>query len=104
MRTRLSWIFLNFLLWLPLAASAGAPGSEVLVDFLAIPGSAGLGAIERRDYAPYRGAAVSRDLVPLYMYEGEQIYLHATRDGVKLAERSNHDHELCLGYRFEGCR
>ncbi|MDB5754743.1 MAG: MipA/OmpV family protein, partial [Massilia sp.] len=79
MRTRLSLASLISLLWLPLAASAGPAGSDVLVDFLAIPGSAGLGGIERLAYSPYRGAAVSRDLVPLYMYEGEQVYLHATR-------------------------
>jgi outer membrane protein len=102
MRTRLSRTFLISLLWLPLAASAGPVGAEVMVDFLAIPGSAGLGVIERRAYAPYRGAAASRDLVPLYMYEGEQIYLHATRAGLKLAERSDHDLELFLDYRFEG--
>ncbi|MDB5910339.1 MAG: MipA/OmpV family protein [Massilia sp.] len=102
MRTRLSLASLISLLWLPLAASAGPAGSDVLVDFLAIPGSAGLGGIERLAYSPYRGAAVSRDLVPLYMYEGEQVYLHATRAGIKLAERSDHDFELFIDYRFEG--
>lgn len=89
-------------LMLPLAASAGAAGSDVLVDFLAIPGSAGLGAIQRLAYTPYRGATVSRDLVPLYMYEGKQAYLHATRAGLKLSERQDHDLEVFIDYRFEG--
>jgi outer membrane protein len=87
---------------LPVAASAGPAGSDVLVDFLAIPGSAGLGAIERLAYTPYRGATVSRDLVPLYMYEGKQFYLHATRAGLKLSERRDHDLEVFIDYRFEG--
>jgi outer membrane protein len=98
MRTRLPLISLL----LPLTAMAGPAGSDVLVDFLAIPGSAGLGAIQRLAYSPYRGAAVSQDLVPLYMYEGKQFYLHATRVGLKLSERSDHALEVFLDYRFEG--
>ncbi len=87
---------------LPLCAAAGPAGSDVLIDLLAIPGSAGLGAIQRLAYSPYRGAAVSQDVVPLYMYEGKQFYLHATRVGYKLSERGNHDLEVFLDYRFEG--
>jgi outer membrane protein len=97
---RFKLVFLS--LMLPLAACAGPAGSDVLVDFLAIPGSAGLGAIERLAYTPYRGGAVSRDLVPLYMYEGKRFYLHATRAGLKLSEREDHDLEIFLDYRFEG--
>ena len=102
MRFKLALISLTLPLMLPLAAHAGPAGSDVLVDFLAIPGSAGLGAIERFAYTPYRGAANSRDLVPLYMYEGKQFYLHATRAGFKLSERKDHDLEVFLDYRFEG--
>jgi outer membrane protein len=90
------------LLLLPLTAMAGPAGFDVLVDFLAIPGSAGLGLIQRLEYTPYRGAALSQDLVPLYLYEGERFYLHATRAGVKLTEQRDHDLELFLDYRFEG--
>jgi outer membrane protein len=99
MRNRLS---LLALLLAPLTALAGPAGSDVLVDFLAIPGSAGLGAIQRLAYSPYRGASVSQDLVPLYMYEGKQFYLHGTRVGIKLSERRDHDLEAFLDYRFEG--
>jgi outer membrane protein len=98
MRTRLTIISLL----LPLTASAGPAGSDVLADFLAIPGSAGLGAIQRFAYTPYRGAAISQDLVPLYLYEGKRVYLHATRAGLKLSERRDHDLEVFLDYRFEG--
>ena len=94
--------FLLPALLLPLSAFAGPAGSDVLVDLLAIPGSAGLGAIQRLAYSPYRGSVVSQDLVPLYMYEGKQFYLHATRVGMKLSERRDHDLEVFLDYRFEG--
>jgi outer membrane protein len=87
---------------LPLAAAAGPAATDVLVDFLAIPGSAGLGAIQRLDGSPYRGAAVTRDLVPLYMYEGNYVYLHATRVGLKLHRPEADGLELFLDYRYEG--
>jgi outer membrane protein len=90
------------LLMLPLAASAGPAATDVLVDFLAIPGSAGLGAIQRLDRPPYKNANVSQDLVPLYMYEGERVYLHGTRAGLKFAERRDHGFEVFLDYRYEG--
>jgi outer membrane protein len=90
------------LLTLPLAASAAPAATDVLVDFLTVPGSAGLGAIQRLDRPPYRDANVSQDLVPLYMYEGEHIYLHASRVGLKLNERNDHHVELFLDYRYEG--
>jgi outer membrane protein len=88
---------------LPLAAHASPPANtEVLVDLLAIPGSAGLGAIQRVGYTPYRGAAVSRDLVPLYMYEGKQVFLHATRVGWKLSDQPASGFDVFLDYRYEG--
>ncbi|HEU4375610.1 MAG TPA: MipA/OmpV family protein [Telluria sp.] len=99
MRNRLS---LLALLLAPLTALAGPAGSDVLVDFLAIPGSAGLGGLQRLVFSPYRGGAVTQDLVPLYMYEGKQFYLHGTRAGIKLSERTDHDLEVFLDYRFEG--
>jgi outer membrane protein len=86
-------------LLVPLAAHAT---SEVLVDLLAIPGSAGLGAIQRSGTTPYRGANIGYDLVPLYMYEGKTMYLHASRIGVKLAEQPRHSVDVFLDYRFEG--
>jgi outer membrane protein len=99
MRSRLA---LLPLLAVPLAASAGPAATDELVDFLAIPGSAGLGAIQRLDRAPYKDANVSEDLVPLYMYEGEHLYLHASRVGLKLSGRQDHGLELFLDYRYEG--
>jgi outer membrane protein len=96
MRTRFCF---SFLLALPLAAQAGP---EALVDFLAVPGSAGLGAMQRVQSSPYKGAATGYDLVPLYLYEGERVYLHSTRLGLKLFKQPASRFDLLLDYRFEG--
>ena len=85
----------------PLAAQAG-PGPEGLVDFLSVPGSAGLGAIQRIQSSPYKGAPTSYDLVPLYLYEGERVFLHSTRLGLKLFKQPDSRFDLLLDYRFEG--
>jgi outer membrane protein len=102
MHTRSTRLSLLALLLAPLAAAASSGGTDVLVDFLAIPGSAGLGAIQRFGYTPYKGATISRDLVPLYMYEGKTVYLHATRVGLKLSEQPRYGFDVFLDYRFEG--
>jgi outer membrane protein len=90
------------LLMLPLLAHAGPASTDVLVDFLAIPGSAGLGAIQRLDRPPYKEANTSQDLVPLYMYEGKRVFLHASRVGLKTDDSKQHWLELFLDYRYEG--
>ncbi|MES2296011.1 MAG: MipA/OmpV family protein [Pseudomonadota bacterium] len=87
------------LLLLPLAARAT---SDVLIDLLAIPGSAGLGAIQRSTYTPYKGAHVGYDLVPVYMYEGKRVFLHATRIGIKLSNETGYGFDTFLDYRYEG--
>ena len=91
---------LSFLaLLLPLTASAG---TETLIDLLAIPGSAGLGAMMRSEQSPYKGVGVSNDLVPLYIYEGNRVFLHGTRAGLKLVDVERYKFDLFLDYRFEG--
>ena len=89
---------------LPLAVlpHAARASSDVLVDFLAIPGSAGLGAIERSEYTPYKGAKIDHDLIPLYMYEGKRVFLHASRVGLKMSEEPGSGFDVFLDYRFEG--
>jgi outer membrane protein len=49
---------------------------------LATPGGAGLGAAIRGERSMYRGAGVRNDLLPLYMYDGKHLYLHAYRFGL----------------------
>jgi outer membrane protein len=90
------------LLLLLLAPVPAWAGTETLIDLVATPGSAGLGALQRVTYTAYRGSAFGLDLVPLYIYEGERVYLHATRVGLKLRERERYGLDVFLDYRYEG--
>jgi outer membrane protein len=83
----------------PLAANAA---SDALADLLAVPGSAGLGAIMQSEQSAYKGVGVSNDLVPLYLYEGKQVFLHGSRAGIKLVDEPRHRFDLFLDYRYEG--
>ncbi len=56
----------------------------------------------RAEQSPYKGGGVTNDMMPLYVYEGERVYLHGTRVGLKLAEVPRHSLGLFLDYRFEG--
>jgi outer membrane protein len=90
-----------------LLAAAAAPllalaNVDPLIDTLAEPGSAGLGLLIRAQPSPYRGAGDRFDFVPLYLYEGERLFLHATRAGIKLINDSDNRLDLILNYRFEG--
>ena len=68
-----------------LAAPAYAVGgTEPLVDILNAPGSAGIGLATRIETSPYVGGGTRYDLLPLYLYEGERLFLHANRLGLKL--------------------
>ncbi|NMM09453.1 MAG: MipA/OmpV family protein, partial [Polaromonas sp.] len=65
--------------------AASANGNiEPLTDILSEPSSAGLGAVTSFELSPYREAGTRYDLLPLYLYEGERLFLHANRVGVKL--------------------
>ena len=81
-----------------------APRAEVdpLVDILTTPGSAGLGALTRIYPSPYQDAGPQVDLLPLYLYEGERLFLHSSRAGIKLLDRPENRLDLILDYRFEG--
>ena len=83
----------------PLAAAAN---TDALSGLLAVPGSAGLGVMIRSERSPYEGAGVRHDIVPLYLYEGERFFLHASRAGLKLSDDGRHRVDLFLDYRIEG--
>jgi len=91
--------FLWFAAALPLAAVAH---TGPLGDLLVAPGSAGLGAMIRSERSPYKGAGVSQDLVPLYLYEGKRFFLHPTRAGLKLSDDGRNRVDLFLDFRHEG--
>ncbi len=84
------------------ASAAALANSDPLVGVVSEPGGAGVGAALRMERSPYRGAGTRNDLVPLYLYEGEYLYLHAYRLGLKLEASERHRFDLFLSHRFEG--
>src|SRR3982751_4617061 len=58
--------------------------TEPITDILPATGSAGLGVVTRVERSPYKDGGTRYDLLPLYLYEGERLFLHANRGGVKL--------------------
>ena len=89
-----------------LCTPASADGLEPLTEILKTPGSAGLGMATRAATSPYLGGGTRYDLVPLYLYEGDRLFLHANRAGVKLfndGDRSaGQRFDLFVEQRFEG--
>ena len=91
---------LAFCIALP-AASARA-NSDALTGVLSGSGDAGLGVAWRAERSLYRGAGTRFDLVPLYLYEGRHLYLHAYRIGLKLDRGPDRRFDAFLSHRFEG--
>lgn len=56
----------------------------------------------RMEQSPYRGAGTRNDLVPLYVYEGRNAYLHGYRAGFKLEPDKKHRFDFFVAHRFEG--
>ncbi|MGH6637242.1 MAG: MipA/OmpV family protein [Polaromonas sp.] len=82
---------------------AGANGNlEPLTNILSAPGSAGLGFVTRVERSPYREAGTRYDVLPLYLYEGERLFLHANRGGVKLLNGAEQRLDLFVEQRLEG--
>ena len=84
-------------------------GTEPLTDILNAPGSAGLGFVTRVETSPYKGGGTRYDLLPLYLYEGERLFLHANRLGIKLItqgdrikDSTGHRLDLFVEQRPEG--
>ncbi len=91
---------------LAVTSARAAGGTEPLTDILNTPGSAGVGFLTRIETSPYQGAGTRYDLLPLYLYEGERLFLHANRVGVKLLNAadggSGQRLDLFVEQRFEG--
>ncbi|MGH8703943.1 MAG: MipA/OmpV family protein [Burkholderiales bacterium] len=89
-----------------LLCALGAPqvlaNSDPLTGVISVPGGAGLGVATRFEHSPYRGGGTRNDLVPIYLYEGKYVYLHAYRLGLKLEPGERHRFDLFLSHRFEG--
>jgi MipA family protein len=90
--------------WLGAAASlvalSAAASSDPFVDLLP-EGGAAVGFTWRYERSPYRGADSAPDNLPLYLYEGEHAYLHASRVGLKWKSDAWR-FDAFLRYRFEG--
>jgi MipA family protein len=84
-----------------LPAFAGG-NTEPLTDILSSPGSAGLGLVTRIERSPYKDAGTRYDLLPLYLYEGERLFLHANRGGIKLLNGTERRLDLFVEQRLEG--
>ena len=65
-----------------LASGPAAATSDFLADLVG-KDSAGLGAAVRVEHSLYRGDGVRIDVLPVYLYEGERVYLHSNRFGLK---------------------
>jgi outer membrane protein len=84
-------------------SSAQASGiNEPPTDVLSTPGSVGLGAITQIEASPYKGTGTRGDLLPLYLYEGERVFLHSGRAGLKLLDSPEHRLDFFLDKRLEG--
>lgn len=81
---------------------ASANGSIEPLTILTEPGSAGLGSVMQVEPSPYREGGTRYDLLPLYLYEGERIFLDANRAGVKLLATREQRVDLFVGQRLEG--
>src|SRR5688572_3034335 len=78
------------------------PNSDPLTG-VAAPGGAGIGAVMRQERMPYRGATTQRDFLPLYLYEGERLYLHSHSIGLRFGNVGNEPrYDVFLRHRFEG--
>lgn len=86
------------------AVVLGATGANAqpFADILEIPGSAGLGAVVRAEKSPYLDGGTRYDLLPLYLYEGERLFLQGNRVGFKLRKSDSENLNLFIEQRFEG--
>lgn len=82
-------------------ARAGV-GVDPLTEVLGTSGSVGLGFLAQVAPSPYKDGGVRFDLLPLYLYEGETLFLRANRAGVKLFSNNAQRLDLFLEQRLEG--
>src|SRR5262245_51153560 len=87
-----------------LSAAASAPAlatSDFLADIVRND-SAGLGAAVRVERSLYRGDGTRIDLLPVYLYEGEHVYLHSNRFGLKFNLDATRRFDVFVSRRLEG--
>lgn len=77
-------------------------GQDVLAELFREQGQAALGGVMQVDVSPYRDGGTRRDLLPLYLYEGERMFLRGDRIGLKFEPAGDARYELFLRRRLEG--
>ena len=82
-------------------ARPAAANSDPLSGF-ATTDSLAVGAMTRIEASPYAGAGTRFDFVPLYLYEGERVFLRSPSVGLKFGPSENRRVEVFLMHRFEG--
>ena len=93
---------------LALAGALASPAAlaqvdtDAIADLLTEQGSAGLGFLYRFEESPYVDAGQRSDLLPLYLYEGERVFINADRAGIKLVDDGSHRVDTFLSRRLEG--
>jgi len=90
-------------LFVTLSASFDVRANGDPVTGLVAPGSAGVAAVFGAERTPYKGSSVQFDYLPLYVYEGDYVYLHSTGAGFKLGDSANGPRfDAFIRRRFEG--
>ena len=84
------------------SAASASVETDASTEVLATPGSAGLGMNLRLSTSPYREVGSQMDLMPLYLYEGERVFLRSSRIGLKLVTGPVHRFDLLIDKRLEG--
>jgi MipA family protein len=95
-------VFAALVLLLSAAPSQAALETDPATDILTEPGSAGLGLVTRVQPSPYDGVSTKVDLLPLYLFESERVYLRSTRLGLRLLTGPVHQLDAVLDRRLEG--
>src|SRR4051812_18678723 len=79
-----------------------AANSDPLTDVVPT-GGAGIAAVVTAERSPYRGAGIQYDYLPLYVYEGEHLYLHSQSAGLKFGAGTDKPRfDVFIRRRFEG--
>jgi outer membrane protein len=81
-------------------ASAGGASSDPLSGVVP-PGGAAIGLMPRIERSPYSGDGTRYDFVPVYLYEGERVYLRSLSLGLKIGATEARRFEIFLRHRFQ---
>ena len=76
--------------------------NEPITDIQTTPGSAGLGYVLKAEPSAYKDATTRLEIHPLFLVEGERVFLHSSRVGIKLFDGPEQRLDVFLDKRLEG--